>query len=125
MGGKEPQQAVVGSLQHGVGLPPDRAPVALATVPLPEGMPGPLRPGNRGSMTIVQEIRRCDPAVLASRVRKFAILAHRARKDPACRDRQAPELARHLAFLEDPSANRPGSELALWVGNARRALGPV
>jgi hypothetical protein len=76
-------------------------------------------------MMIVQETRPCDPALLASRVRKFALLAHRALKDPAVRDRHAPELARQLAFLEDQLANRPGSKLALWVANARLALGPL
>jgi len=76
-------------------------------------------------MMIVQETRPCDPALLASRVRKFAILAHRAMKDSAFRDRQAPELSRHLAFLKGQLADRPGSKLALWVENARRDLGPL
>jgi hypothetical protein len=72
-----------------------------------------------------EKTRTYDPALLASRIRKFATLAHRAVKDPAFRDRRAPELSRHLAFLEDQIEDLPRSPLARWIENARRLLGPM
>ena len=71
----------------------------------------------------VQASRGGDAAVLADKVRKLAFLAYHATKDPAFRDRHADELSGQLVSLEAQVADRPESELALWVGSIRHALG--
>jgi hypothetical protein len=71
------------------------------------------------------QIGSTDAAALASGVRKFAALAHRAMKDPSFRDGKVDELSRQLAFLEGQFEGRSESELARWFERARDALGPL